>query len=311
MWFPSPNSNGLCSSRGEIQFYLWWRNSFFRFYEALKFAGPPLPKNEVILAVNWTGLYVVNDREQVEFFFKARKKSFYYEMEFSSVLLIDRKKLIYVGTWDDGMKWGRELFPHCFSSSPIPKLVHVLASYRYIEASFALFQDVVISNKQFGIITSFSNDNFRFCWNSRTHISVRSDSAKGRDAARTQLWSALWAQRSTPSSHPMQTMLCSSLMNSLMDSRRGASICSLPKHKRTVVMLEQKLMWFRISCRKWSVPSIRKGRFAHSDWWIQWCQFAQRKCRQGKLYFVCKLCVAFSWKLWIFSPKFIDSNWHV
>ncbi|PAV81570.1 hypothetical protein WR25_02774 isoform A [Diploscapter pachys] len=42
-----------------------WPLLFSRFYEALKFAGPPLPKNEVILAVNWTGLYVVNDREQV------------------------------------------------------------------------------------------------------------------------------------------------------------------------------------------------------------------------------------------------------
>lgn len=85
------------------------------------------------------------------------------------------------------MKWGRELFPHYFSPSPIPKLVHVLASYRHTEASFALFQDVMISNKRFGMITSFSNGNFRFCWNSRTHISVRSGSAKGRDAARTQL----------------------------------------------------------------------------------------------------------------------------
>ena len=28
-------------------------------------AGPNLPKNDVIIAVNWTGVYVVDDQEQV------------------------------------------------------------------------------------------------------------------------------------------------------------------------------------------------------------------------------------------------------
>ena len=27
--------------------------------------GPNLPKNDVIIAVNWTGVYVVDDQEQV------------------------------------------------------------------------------------------------------------------------------------------------------------------------------------------------------------------------------------------------------
>lgn len=44
---------------------LRWPLLFSRFYEAFKFSGPSLPKNEVIIAVNWTGVYVVDDLEQV------------------------------------------------------------------------------------------------------------------------------------------------------------------------------------------------------------------------------------------------------
>lgn len=56
-----------------------WPLLFSRFYEALKFAGPPLPKNEVIIAVNWTGVYVVDDREHVmlEFSFPEISTSYY------------------------------------------------------------------------------------------------------------------------------------------------------------------------------------------------------------------------------------------
>jgi len=42
-----------------------WPLLFSRFYAAYKFAGPSLPKNDVIIAVNWTGVYVVDDQEQV------------------------------------------------------------------------------------------------------------------------------------------------------------------------------------------------------------------------------------------------------
>jgi myosin-7 len=42
-----------------------WPLLFSRFYEAYKFSGPSLPKNEVIIAVNWTGVYVVDDQEHI------------------------------------------------------------------------------------------------------------------------------------------------------------------------------------------------------------------------------------------------------
>ncbi|XP_046401684.1 myosin-VIIa isoform X2 [Ischnura elegans] len=44
---------------------LKWPLLFSRFYEAFQNSGPNLPKNDVIMAVNWTGVYAVDDQEQV------------------------------------------------------------------------------------------------------------------------------------------------------------------------------------------------------------------------------------------------------
>ena len=44
---------------------LKWPLLFSRFYEALKVTGPSLSKNDVIIAINWTGIYFVDDQEQV------------------------------------------------------------------------------------------------------------------------------------------------------------------------------------------------------------------------------------------------------
>ncbi|CAL1547247.1 unnamed protein product, partial [Lymnaea stagnalis] len=42
-----------------------WPLLFSRYYEVCKHSGPTLPKNDVIIAVNWTGVYVVDEQEQV------------------------------------------------------------------------------------------------------------------------------------------------------------------------------------------------------------------------------------------------------
>ncbi|XP_059488702.1 myosin-VIIa-like isoform X2 [Neocloeon triangulifer] len=44
---------------------LKWPLLFSRFFEVFKVSGATLAKNDVIIAVNWTGLYVVDDQEQV------------------------------------------------------------------------------------------------------------------------------------------------------------------------------------------------------------------------------------------------------
>lgn len=38
---------------------------FHRVIFHTRYSGPNLPKNDVIIAVNWTGVYVVDDQEQV------------------------------------------------------------------------------------------------------------------------------------------------------------------------------------------------------------------------------------------------------
>lgn len=38
---------------------------FSRFFEAVKASGPELPTNNLIIAINWTGLYLINENEEV------------------------------------------------------------------------------------------------------------------------------------------------------------------------------------------------------------------------------------------------------
>ncbi|CAG5130121.1 unnamed protein product, partial [Candidula unifasciata] len=42
-----------------------WPMLFSRFYEARRLSGAFLPKNNIVIAVNWTGVYLVDDQEQV------------------------------------------------------------------------------------------------------------------------------------------------------------------------------------------------------------------------------------------------------
>lgn len=41
-----------------------WPILFSKFYEALQISGPELPKKNVIIAINWTGIYMIDDQEQ-------------------------------------------------------------------------------------------------------------------------------------------------------------------------------------------------------------------------------------------------------
>lgn len=45
--------------------FAWVINFFNGGFLLLRNSGPNLPKNDVIIAVNWTGVYVVDDQEQV------------------------------------------------------------------------------------------------------------------------------------------------------------------------------------------------------------------------------------------------------
>ncbi|XP_057328761.1 myosin-VIIa-like [Microplitis mediator] len=42
-----------------------WPILFSRFYEAVRVSGPELPVNNIIIAVNWTGVYFIDDQEQM------------------------------------------------------------------------------------------------------------------------------------------------------------------------------------------------------------------------------------------------------
>ncbi|CAG9767592.1 unnamed protein product [Ceutorhynchus assimilis] len=42
-----------------------WPILFSKFYEAQQLSGPPLPKKKVIVAVNWTGIYLIDEQEQI------------------------------------------------------------------------------------------------------------------------------------------------------------------------------------------------------------------------------------------------------
>ena len=59
-------ADGLKVKEDIVEFAkLKWPLLFSRFYEAVRVSGPVLPKNDVIIAINWTGLYFVDDQEQV------------------------------------------------------------------------------------------------------------------------------------------------------------------------------------------------------------------------------------------------------
>lgn len=66
-----------------------WPLLFSRFYEAYQFSGPSLPKNDVIVAVNWTGVYVVDDQEHV-----------LLDLQFPEITTVTSPRWIIYAPWD-------------------------------------------------------------------------------------------------------------------------------------------------------------------------------------------------------------------
>lgn len=56
---------GICKEDIVIFAKLNWPILFSRFYEAIRIKGSSISKDNVIIAVNWTGIYVVDDQESI------------------------------------------------------------------------------------------------------------------------------------------------------------------------------------------------------------------------------------------------------
>lgn len=54
-------------AKGDIVMYskLSWPILFSRFFESVRISGPQLNKDSLIIAVNWTGIYMIDDQEQI------------------------------------------------------------------------------------------------------------------------------------------------------------------------------------------------------------------------------------------------------
>lgn len=60
-----------------------WPILFSKFFEAIQISGPPLPKKNMIIAVNWTGIFMIDDQEQI-----------LMEMTFADVSFVEYQKNI-------------------------------------------------------------------------------------------------------------------------------------------------------------------------------------------------------------------------
>lgn len=60
-----------------------WPIMFSKFFEVIQIAGPPLPKTNMIVAVNWTGIFMIDDQEQI-----------LLEMTFADVSFVEYQKNI-------------------------------------------------------------------------------------------------------------------------------------------------------------------------------------------------------------------------
>lgn len=61
------NKSSVLKATEDIVIYskLSWPLLFSKFYEAIRISGPQFSKDNLIIAVNWTGIYMVDDQEQI------------------------------------------------------------------------------------------------------------------------------------------------------------------------------------------------------------------------------------------------------
>ena len=73
--------------------------------ETCAHTGPKLPKDQLIIAVNWTGVYMVDDQEQVIKFFFSFQTEFYIQGSLSSTYMFQFSRFFWSSPSLKSLRW--------------------------------------------------------------------------------------------------------------------------------------------------------------------------------------------------------------